>query len=150
MALALRDWEPVRSEEAESPNDDRRGVEMASTHENLIAAIGATGQQGGAVVRALEAGGQFKARALTRSPGQHRGLADAVVEADLNRPETLPAAFRGAQGVFLVTKYWEPGTDEVKQSTAAIRAAKDAGVKHIQSNGSLRTGHASSRGTAGP
>jgi len=45
MALALRDREPVRSEEAESPNDDRSGVEMASTPEKLIAVIGATGQQ---------------------------------------------------------------------------------------------------------
>jgi len=50
--------------------------------------IGATGQQGGSVVRALQAGGQFKVRALTRDPDKHRGLADEVVKADLDRPET--------------------------------------------------------------
>ena len=104
---------------------------MSSDGRKLIAVIGATGQQGGGVVRALRAGGQFKVRALTRNPDKHRALADEVVEADLDRPETLAAAFRGAHGVFLVTNNWEPGTDEVKQATAAVRAAKDAGVKHF-------------------
>jgi uncharacterized protein YbjT (DUF2867 family) len=104
---------------------------MSSNSNKLIAVIGATGQQGGAVVRALQAQGQFKVRALTRNPGKHRGLADEVVEADLNRPETLKAAFEGAHGVFLVTNFWEEGTDELKQATAAVRAAKDAGVKHF-------------------
>jgi len=47
--------------------------------------IGATGQQGGGVVRALTAKGHFKVRALSRHPDQHRGLADEVAEADLNR-----------------------------------------------------------------
>jgi hypothetical protein len=48
---------------------------------------------------------------------------------ELNRPETLRAAFEGAHGVFLVTNFGEKGTNEVNQATAAIRAAKDAGVK---------------------
>src|ERR1700674_4392887 len=97
----------------------------------LIAVVGATGQQGGAVVRALQASGQFKVRALTRNPAKHPQLADEVVLADLDRPETLKAAFAGAHGVFLVTNFWEQGTDELKQATAAVRAAKDAGVKHF-------------------
>ena len=104
---------------------------MSSNHRKLIAVIGATGQQGGGVVRALQASGQFKVRALTRDPGKHRELADEVVAADLDRPETLRAAFEGAYGVFLVTNFWEQGTDELKQATAAVRAAKDAGVKHF-------------------
>jgi uncharacterized protein YbjT (DUF2867 family) len=100
-------------------------------NEKLIAVIGATGQQGGGVARALQASGQFKVRALSRNPGKHRELADEVVEADLNRPETLKAAFEGAHGIFLVTNPREKGTDELKQATAAVRAAKDAGVKHF-------------------
>src|SRR5712691_7006654 len=104
---------------------------MLSNSKKLIAVIGATGHQGGAVVRALQAGGQFKVRALSRNPDKHRGLADEVVKADLNRPDTLRAAFEGAHGVFLVTNFWEEGTDELKQATAAVRAAKDAGVKHF-------------------
>ena len=100
-------------------------------HEKRIAVLGATGQQGGGVVRALQAGGQFKVCALSRNPGRHRDLADVVIEADLNRPETLKAAFEGAHGVFLVTNPREQGADERKQATAAVRAARDAGVKHF-------------------
>ena len=101
------------------------------TNEKLIAVIGATGHQGGAVVRALKANGQFKVRALTRNPDKHRELAEEVVEADLGQPETLKAAFEGAHGVFLVTNFREKGTDEFKQATAAVRAAKDVGVQHF-------------------
>src|SRR5438093_8067227 len=102
-----------------------------NNEKKLIAVFGATGQQGGGVVRALRASGQFKVRALTRNPTKHRELADEAVEADLNRPETLKAALEGAHGVFLVTNFRESGADEVKQATAAVRAAKDAGVQHF-------------------
>jgi len=104
---------------------------MERTNKKLIAVVGATGQQGGAVVRALQASNQFKVRALTRNPAKHSELADEVIQADLNRRETLRAAFEGAHGIFLVTNPWEQGTNEVEQATAAIRAAKDAGVKHL-------------------
>ena len=99
--------------------------------QKLIAVVGATGQQGGAVVRALQASGRFKVRALTRDPAKHPKLADEVVAADLNRPETLRAAFAGAYGVFLVTNAWEAGRDEARQALAAVNAAKDAGVQHL-------------------
>jgi uncharacterized protein YbjT (DUF2867 family) len=104
---------------------------MSSNNRKLIAVIGATGQQGGGVVRALQASGQFKVRALTRNPDKHRELAEEVVEADLDQPETLNAAFEGAHGVFLVTTSSLEGTDERKQGTAAVQAARDAGVKHF-------------------
>ena len=97
----------------------------------LIAVVGATGQQGGAVVRALQASGKFKVRALTRHPANHPKLGDEVVLADFNRPETLKAAFAGAYGAFLVTNAWEAGADEPKQAVAAVNAAKDAGVQHL-------------------
>src|SRR5438128_8742549 len=92
-------------------------VEMLPNDKKLIAVIGATGQQGGGVVRALQAHGQFKARALTRSPDKNRELAEEVVEADLDKPETVKAAFEGAHGVFLVTNFYG-GADELKQATA--------------------------------
>jgi uncharacterized protein YbjT (DUF2867 family) len=104
---------------------------MAPTNEKLIAVVGATGQQGGGLVRALQAGHQFKVRALTRNPAKHRELGDEVIQADLARPESLRAAFEGVYGVFLVTNAWEEGSGEIQQATAAIRAAKDAGVKHL-------------------
>src|SRR5207253_4230135 len=123
-AFRLRGWD----NEIETKN---RGIDMSSNNKKLIAVTGATGHQGGGVVRALQASGQFKVRALTRNPDKHRELAEEVVEADLGKPETLKAAFAGAHGVFLVTNFQEAGTDELKQATSAISAAKDAGVKHF-------------------
>src|SRR5437667_5459374 len=66
-------------------------------------------------------------------PEKHRELADEVVEADLNRPDTLQPAFAGAHGVFLVnsSSLELEGTDEFAEGTAAVRAAKAAGVKHF-------------------
>jgi uncharacterized protein YbjT (DUF2867 family) len=104
---------------------------MSSSDKKLIAVVGATGNQGGAVVRALHADGQFNVRALTRDPGKHRDLAEEVVAADLDRPETLKTAFDGAYGVFLVTQSTLLGTDELEQASAALRAAKEAGVQHF-------------------
>ena len=104
---------------------------MLSNNKKLITVIGATGQQGGGVLHALQARGQFKVRALTRDPDKHRELAEEVVKVDVDNPETLKAAFAGAHGVFLVTNFREAGTDEHKQARAAILAAKDAGVKHF-------------------
>ncbi len=92
---------------------------MLSNNKKLIAVIGATGQQGGAVVRALQADSQFKVRGLSRNPDKHRELADQVVNCDLNRPQTLNSAFEGAHGVFLVTNFWEKGADKLKQEVCA-------------------------------
>src|SRR5258708_17627897 len=109
-----------------------RSTKVLSNNKKLIAVIGATGQQGGGVRNALQARGQFKVRALTRNPEKNRELAEQVVEADLDKPETLKAAFEGEDGVFLVTNFWASGgADELKQATAAIRAASDSGVKHF-------------------
>src|SRR6476620_4930965 len=100
---------------------------MSSNDKKLISVIGATGQQGTGVVRALRASGQFKVRALTRNPDKHPQLADEVVKGDLDQPETLEPAFKGAYGVFLVTNFREAGVGEFKQATSAISAAKNAG-----------------------
>ena len=96
-----------------------------------IAVIGATGAQGGGVVRALQEQGRFNVRALTRDPARAEGLGDEVVEADLTRPETLEPALAEAYGVFANTNSWGgPDVDEVAQGTAAVGAAKAAGVEH--------------------
>lgn len=105
---------------------------MTTNTRKTIAVFGATGGQGGSVLRALQADGRFRVRALTRNPAQHTSLAEEVVAADLNRPETLKAALDGVHGVFLVTNFWEPGgADEIAQGHAAVHAAKDAGVEHF-------------------
>ena len=102
-----------------------------SNNDKIIAVVGATGHQGGGVLRALRSSGHFKTRALTRNPAKHPTLGDEVVLADFNRPETLNAAFTGAHGVFLVTNAWEAGAAEHQQAITAVRAAKEAGVQHL-------------------
>ena len=104
---------------------------MSSNDKKVIAVVGSTGQQGNGVLRALQASPQFRVRALTRNPSEHRGLAEEVVKADLNQPETLAAAFKGAYGAFVVTDARDKGIGEINQAAAAVRAAKDAGVKHF-------------------
>jgi uncharacterized protein YbjT (DUF2867 family) len=105
---------------------------MTSSEKKLITVVGATGAQGGGVVRALKARGTFAVRALTRKPQAYRDAADEVVEADLTRPETLARAFEGAHGAFVVTNFWEKSAvSERDQARAAIQAAKAAGVQHL-------------------
>jgi uncharacterized protein YbjT (DUF2867 family) len=102
----------------------------------LVAVLGATGRQGGAVARRLIAHG-WRVRALTRfAPAPEAGalaaLGAEVREADLEAPDSLEAAFRGANGVFLVTDFWEHGlAAEVRQGFNAIGAAARAGVRHL-------------------
>ena len=98
-----------------------------------IVVFGASGRQGGGVVRALKEQGLFRVRAISRDPARVAGLgADEVVSADLTRPETLEPAFAGAHGAFVVTNFWEgPGVDELAQGRAALGAARAAGVGHF-------------------
>ncbi|MCA9661234.1 MAG: NmrA/HSCARG family protein [Myxococcales bacterium] len=101
-----------------------------NTSKKIIAVVGATGAQGGGVVKALAERGTFRVRALTRDPSKAEGLADEVVRADLDDPASLAAAFAGAHGVFVVTNFWA-GADELAQGQRAIAAAKEAGVDHF-------------------
>ncbi|HEY2687769.1 MAG TPA: NAD(P)H-binding protein [Streptosporangiaceae bacterium] len=78
---------------------------------DVILVTGATGKVGRSVVsQLLEAGAAV--RALARDPGSARLPAAAeVVQGDLSRPETLPAAVAGAGAVFLLWPFPSgPGT----------------------------------------
>jgi uncharacterized protein YbjT (DUF2867 family) len=106
----------------------------------IITVIGATGAQGGGLVRAILAdkGGPFRARAVTRHPDSDKAKALAaagaeVVGADLDEPATLGPAFAGAHGAFCVTNFWEhfSAEREVVQAGHMARAAKAAGVQHV-------------------
>ena len=105
-----------------------------------IAVFGATGAQGGGLVRAILAdkSGPFRARAITRDPGSDKAKALAaagaeVVHADADNPETLVKALEGASGAFCVTNFWEHMSvdREIAQATALARATKAAGLKHV-------------------
>ena len=104
-----------------------------------IAVVGATGAQGGGLVRAILAdpGGEFVARALTRDAHSEKAKALAalgaeVVAADVDDAPSLGRAFQGAHGAFCVTFFWDHFSPEKEQAQARAmaQAAKDAGVKH--------------------
>ena len=106
----------------------------------IIAVTGATGSQGGGLVRAILAdpNGGFAARAITRdaSKDKSKALAAAgaeVVSGDLDDVESLKKAFAGAHGVYAVTNFWEhfSGEKEIQQAKNIAEAAKAAGVKHV-------------------
>jgi uncharacterized protein YbjT (DUF2867 family) len=106
----------------------------------VIAVVGATGAQGGGLVRAILAdrGGPFTARALTRQPDSDKAKALAaagaeVVAADLDDPKSVARAFAGAYGAFCLTNFWEHYSPEkeLTQAEHMARAAKTAGVQHV-------------------
>lgn len=105
-----------------------------------IAILGATGAQGGGLVRALLADPQrrFEPVALTRKPLAPAATAlaaqgVAVHSADLDDEATLARAFEGVHGVFAVTNFWEhfSPAKELAQAGNIARAARRADVKHL-------------------
>jgi len=105
-----------------------------------IAVLGATGAQGGGLVRAIlsDPDGGFTARALTRDPSSEKAkaLAEAgaeVVAADLDDVNSLIQAFEGAYGAYCVTNYWEHFSPEkeLAQARNIVQAADEAGVEHV-------------------
>lgn len=102
----------------------------------IILVTGATGKQGGAVVRHLMKDG-WKIRALTRTP-ESDGALDLlrngvhVMKGDLNDPASLRKALNGVYGVYGVQNSWEHGVEnETRQGTILADEAKHAGVKHF-------------------
>ena len=106
----------------------------------IIAIVGATGAQGGGLVRAIldDPMGGFTARALTRDTHSEKARELArrgaeVVATDIDDPASLRKAFEGAHGAFCVTFYWTHFSPEkeIAEAGAMARAAQDAGVQHV-------------------
>src|SRR5512133_419840 len=106
----------------------------------IIAVIGATGAQGGGLVRAIQADrtGAFTARAITRHPDSDKAKAlkasgVEVVAGDGDDKASLEPAFAGAYGVFCLTNYWEHFSPEreLTQARNQAEAAKKAGAQHV-------------------
>ena len=109
------------------------------SEQKIIAVTGATGAQGGGLVRAILAdpSGEFTARAITRNPESDAAVAlrdqgVEVVKADLDDEASLRRAFAGAHGAFCVTNFWEHFDPEREKTQAGnlARAARAAGVSH--------------------
>ena len=102
----------------------------------VIAVLGATGRQGGAVARRLLADGR-RVRALSRAPqsAAAREIAAAgadVVAADMADRASLEAAFADADGVYSVQDSYVAGLEaEVRHGKNVADAAGAAGVRHV-------------------
>jgi NAD(P)-dependent dehydrogenase (short-subunit alcohol dehydrogenase family) len=77
----------------------------------LIVIVGATGNQGGSVASTFLAEPGWKVRALTRDTSSTKSQALAargaeVVQADIDTPSSLSAAFEGASVIFGVSDFW--------------------------------------------
>jgi uncharacterized protein YbjT (DUF2867 family) len=106
----------------------------------IIAVVGATGAQGGGLVRAIAADpdGPFTARAITRDVSSDKArelaaLGVEVVAADIDDAESLRRAFDGAYGAFCVTFFWAhfSAEKELEEARLMAQAARDAGVQHV-------------------
>jgi uncharacterized protein YbjT (DUF2867 family) len=106
----------------------------------IIAVVGATGAQGGGLVRAIteDKSGGFTARAITRDKNSDKAkelakLGAEVVKADVDDEKSLEKAFAGAYGAFCVTFFWAHFSPdkELAEATNMAKAAKSAGVKHV-------------------
>jgi len=109
-------------------------------NKKIITVFGATGAQGGGLVRAIlsDKNSEFTARAVTRDKNSDKAkaLADLgaeVVSADIDDAESIKKALEGAYGAFFVTFFWDhfSAEKEYQQVTDFVNAAKDSDLKHI-------------------
>jgi len=105
-----------------------------------IAIVGATGAQGGSLARAIlnDPSGGFAVRAVVRDPKSDKAQALAtlgaeLVTGDVDDPESLKRAFKGAYGAYCVTFFWAhfSAEKEMAQARAMAEAVKQAGVRHV-------------------
>jgi uncharacterized protein YbjT (DUF2867 family) len=103
----------------------------------VVCVIGATGKQGGSVVKALQKKGGFKIKCLVRNPESAAGVALAakgveLVQGDFNDKASLATAFSGVDAVFLMTlpsTFDKKGCEvETQQGLLAVEALKTAAV----------------------
>jgi uncharacterized protein YbjT (DUF2867 family) len=106
----------------------------------ILAVVGATGAQGGALVNAIldDPTGPFTVRAITRNTASDAAKALAkrgaeVVQADIDDVESLKRAFSGCYGAFCLTNFWEHFSAEKEKAQAMnlAEAARVAGLKHV-------------------
>ena len=109
---------------------------MVSPEGKTIVVVGATGRQGGQVVRHLLQQG-WRVRGLTRKPeskkaAELKALGAEVVRADLDDGASLEAAFADAYGLYTIQIPVSGKIEvEIDQGRHAAQAAKKTGIRHI-------------------
>ena len=106
----------------------------------IIAVFGATGAQGGGLVRAIlnDPESEFTVRAITRDVNSDKAkelerLGAELVTADIDDPASMQKALEGAYGAYFVTFYWAHFSPEKEKTEAEnmAKAAKAAGLQHV-------------------
>lgn len=109
---------------------------MPKNNNRLILVTGATGHQGGAVLKHLRERG-FPVRALTRDPSQEKarklvGQGTELVRGDLDDPASLIGALDGCYGVYSVQNWHDGGVEaELRQGKNLTDAAKRSRISHL-------------------
>jgi uncharacterized protein YbjT (DUF2867 family) len=119
-----------------SNSQTKAGHESPVSKDKTVLITGATGRQGGAVIRHMLNKG-WKLRALTRNPGgvaaqnlTARGI--EAIQGDLEDPDSLARAAHGVYGIYSVQDFWSVGAkQEVQQGKNLADAAKGAGLEHF-------------------
>ncbi len=105
----------------------------------IITVFGATGAQGGGLVRAIlnDNDSGFKVRAFTRDVKSDKArelasLGAELVQGDVDDAKSVEKALEGAYGAYFVTFFWAHYSAEKEKQEAAIfaNAAKKAGIQH--------------------
>jgi uncharacterized protein YbjT (DUF2867 family) len=106
----------------------------------IITVFGATGAQGGGLVRAIlnDRNSEFSVRAVTRDPGSDKAkelisLGAEVVAGDVDDVQSLKLALKDAYGAYFVTFFWSHFSPEKEMEEAKnmAEAAKESGLKHV-------------------
>jgi uncharacterized protein YbjT (DUF2867 family) len=116
---------------------------MSTSSKKLLAVLGATGNQGYSVASTAlsdpELSQRYSVRAIARSTSSPK-MADLAAQgaslatADMDAPETLPAALQGVDTLFFLTTTQYQGNSreiETRQAKAVCSAALAAGVSYI-------------------
>ena len=110
------------------------------SHKKIITVFGATGAQGGGLVRAIlnDNNSEFSVRAVTRDATSDKAKALArigaeVVTADVDDKESVKKALMGAYGAYFVTFFWDHFSPEKEMVHARnmAEAAKETGLQHV-------------------
>ena len=109
-------------------------------NKKTIVVVGATGAQGGGLVRAIlnDPDHEFNVRAITTNVNSDKAkelktLGAEVVAADLDDENSLKNAFNGAYGAYCVTFFWNHFSPEkeMAHAKALAEAASYAKIKHV-------------------
>jgi uncharacterized protein YbjT (DUF2867 family) len=108
----------------------------AVSGKKLIAVLGGTGQQGGAVIRGLLSDGKFAVRTLSRNGNSYEArklfnLGVEVLQGSVHNESDLLRLFSGAYGVFALTDNKDQSGKETQIGMQIAKIAKQAGVSQF-------------------